>query len=140
MIVMSKKNIIEVNQKFYDAFNKNDIELMIGVWLKGSTSQCIHPGWDVLNGFEPIMISWQKIFLAAQDLEIKLSHLKVTTSEDLAWVTCQENLFSISSSGVQLSKVHSTNLFQKINVEWKMILHHASPVSGLPSVEKISEN
>jgi ketosteroid isomerase-like protein len=86
------------------------------------------------------MISWQKIFLAAQDLEIKLSHLKVTTSEDLAWVTCQENLFSISSSGVQLSKVHSTNLFQKINGEWKMILHHASPVSGLPSVEKISEN
>jgi ketosteroid isomerase-like protein len=137
---MSEENIIEVNQKFYDAFNKNDIELMIGVWLKGSTSQCIHPGWDVLNGFEHIMISWQKIFLAAQDLEIKLSHLKVTTSEDLAWVTCQENLFSISSSGVQLSKVHSTNLFQKINVEWKMILHHASPVSGLPSVEKISEN
>ena len=86
---MSEENIIEVNQKFYDAFNKNDIELMIGVWLKGSTSQCIHPGWDVLNGFEPIMISWQKIFLAAQDLEIKLSHLKVTTSEDLAWVTCQ---------------------------------------------------
>ena len=137
---MSEENIIEVNQKFYDAFNKNDIELMIGVWLKGPTSQCIHPGWDVLNGFEPIMISWQKIFLAAQDLEIKLSHLKVTTSEDLAWVTCQENLFSISSSGVQLSKVHSTNLFQKINGEWKMILHHASPVSGLPSVEKISEN
>ena len=137
---MSKKNIIEANQKFYDAFNKNNIELMIDIWLNDTTSQCIHPGWDVLNGFEPIMISWQKIFLAAQDLEIKLSHLKVTTSEDLAWVTCQENLFSISSSGVQLSKVHSTNLFQKINGEWKMILHHASPVSGLPSVEKISEN
>ena len=137
---MSEENIIEVNQKFYDAFNNNDIELMIGVWLKGSTSQCIHPGWDVLNGFEPIMISWQKIFLAAQDLEIKLSHLKVTASEDLAWVTCQENLFSISSRGVQLSKVHSTNLFKKINGEWKMILHHASPVSGLPSIEKISEN
>ena len=137
---MSKKNIIEVNQKFYDAFNKNDIELMIGVWLNDSASQCIHPGWDVLNGFEPIMISWQKIFTAAQDLEIKLSHLEVTTSEDLAWVTCQENLFSILSSGVQLSKVHSTNLFKKINGEWKMILHHASPVSGLPSVEKISEN
>ena len=137
---MSKKNIIEVNQKFYDAFNKNDIELMIGIWLNDSTSQCIHPGWDVLNGFEPIMISWQKIFTAAQDLEIKLSHLEVTTSEDLAWVTCQENLFSILSSGVQLSKVHSTNLFKKINSEWKMILHHASPVSGLPSAEKISEN
>ena len=48
---MSKENIIDINQKFYDAFNKNDIELMIGIWLNDSTSQCIHPGWDVLNGF-----------------------------------------------------------------------------------------
>ena len=137
---MSKKNVIEANQRFYDSFNKNDIERMIEVWLNDSTSQCIHPGWDVLTGFENIMISWQKIFAAAQDLEIKLSHVEVTTSEDLAWVTCQENLFSILSSGVQLSKVHSTNLFKKVNGEWKMILHHASPVRGLPTAEKISEN
>ena len=122
--------MIEANQNFYNAFNKNDIELMIGIWLNDSASQCIHPGWDVLTGFENIMSSWQKIFASAQDLEIKLSHIKATTSENLAWVTCQENLFSIVSSGVQLSKVHSTNLFKKVNDEWKMILHHASPVSG----------
>ena len=137
---MSKISAIEANREFYNAFNKNDIELMIDVWLNDSTSQCIHPGWDVLNGFEDIMSSWQKIFKAAQDLEIKTSHVKVTTSEGLAWVTCQENLFSIVSSGVQLSKVHSTNIFKKTNGEWKMILHHASPVSGLPAAEKISEN
>ena len=137
---MSKKSIIEANQSFYNAFNKSDIELMIGIWLNDSTSQCIHPGWDVLTGFENIMSSWQKIFTSAQDLEIKLSHVEVTTSENLAWITCQENLFSILSSGVQLSKVHSTNLFKKVNNEWKVILHHASPVSGLPAVEKISEN
>ena len=137
---MSKKTVIEANQSFYDAFNKNDIELMIGIWLNDSASQCIHPGWDVLTGFENIMSSWQKIFSSAHDLEIKLSHVDVTSSENLAWITCQENLFSIVSSGVQLSKVHSTNLFKMVNGEWKMILHHASPVSGLPSAEKISEN
>ena len=137
---MSKKSIIEANQIFYNAFNKSDIELMIGIWLNDSTSQCIHPGWDVLTGFENIMSSWQKIFTAAQDLEIKLSHVEVTSSENLAWITCQENLFSIISSGVQLSKVHSTNLFKMVNGEWKMILHHASPVSGRPNAEKLSQN
>jgi ketosteroid isomerase-like protein len=111
---------------------------MIGVWLNDPISQCIHPGWDVLIGFENIMTSWQKIFAAAQDLEIKLSHVDVTASENIAWVTCQENLFSIVSSGVQLSKVHSTNLFKMMNGEWKMILHHASPVSGLPAAEEQS--
>ena len=135
---MSEKEVLKTNQRFYDAFNKNDIELMIGVWLNDPISQCIHPGWDVLIGFENIMTSWQKIFAAAQDLEIKLSHVDVTASENIAWVTCQENLFSIVSSGVQLSKVHSTNLFKKVNDEWKMILHHASPVSGLPVTKKSS--
>ena len=135
---MSEKEVLKTNQRFYDAFNKNDIELMIGVWLNDPISQCIHPGWDVLIGFENIMTSWQKIFAAAQDLEIKLSHVDVTASENIAWVTCQENLFSIVSSGVQLSKVHSTNLFKMMNGEWKMILHHASPVSGLPAVEEQS--
>ena len=135
---MSEKEVLKTNQRFYDAFNKNDIELMIGVWLNDPISQCIHPGWDVLIGFEKIMTSWQKIFAAAQDLEIKLSHVDVTASENIAWVTCQENLFSIVSSGVQLSKVHSTNLFKMMNGEWKMILHHASPVSGLPATEKQS--
>ena len=137
---MNEKDVIEANQNFYNAFNKNDIELMIGIWLNDSASQCIHPGWDVLTGFENIMSSWQKIFASAQDLEIKLSNIDVTASENLAWVTCQENLFSIASSGVQLSKVHSTNLFKKTNGKWKMILHHASPVSGLPAGEKVSEN
>jgi ketosteroid isomerase-like protein len=135
---MSEKEVLKINQRFYDAFNKNDIELMIGVWLNDPISQCIHPGWDVLTGFKNIMTSWQKIFAAAQDLEIKLSHVDVTASENLAWVTCQENLFSIVSSGVQLSKVHSTNLFKMTNGKWKMILHHASPVSGLPAVEEQS--
>ena len=135
---MSEKEVLKTNQRFYDAFNKNDIELMIGVWLNDPISQCIHPGWDVLIGFENIMTSWQKIFAAAQDLEIKLSHVDVTASENIAWVTCQENLFSIVSSGVQLSKVHSTNLFKMMNGEWKMILHHASPMSGLPAAEEQS--
>ena len=135
---MSEKEVLKTNQRFYDAFNKNDIELMIGVWLNDPISQCIHPGWDVLIGFENIMTSWQKIFTAAQDLEIKLSHVDVTASENIAWVTCQENLFSIVSSGVQLSKVHSTNLFKMMNGEWKMILYHASPMSGLPAAEEQS--
>ena len=129
---MDPKNALEANQRFYDAFNKSNIELMKNIWLDDSASQCIHPGWNVLTGFESIILSWQKIFSAEQDLEIKLSHVKLTTSEKLAWVTCQENLFSISTSGVLLSKVHATNLFKQAHGEWKMVLHHASPVAGLP--------
>ena len=131
---------LESNQRFYDAFNKNDLDLMIKIWLNDPAAQCIHPGWDVLTGFKPIIESWRRIFETGQDLEIKLSHVEVIVSDDLAWIACQENLFSISTSGVQLSKVHATNLFKQINDEWKMILHHASPVRGLPIEEQVNEN
>ena len=137
---MDQKSALETNQKFYDAFNKSNIVLMKDIWLDDSASQCIHPGWNVLSGFESIITSWQKIFSAGQDLEIKLSHVKLITSEKLAWVTCQENLFSISTSGVLLSKVHATNLFKQAHGEWKMVLHHASPVTGLPLREIKLEN
>ena len=130
----------ESNQKFYDAFNKKDLDLMTRIWLNDPKSQCVHPGWDVLNGFKPIIESWRRIFETGQDLEIKLSHIEAVVSESLAWITCQENLFSISTSGVQLSKVHATNLFKQINDEWKMVLHHASPVRGLTTEEKLIEN
>ena len=119
---MNANSVLEANKRFYGAFNKNDIELMMSVWFRDSTSQCIHPGWDVLTGFEDIMVSWQKIFSAGQDLEIKLSHIEVTASESLAWVTCQENLFSVLTSGVQLSKVHSTNLFKQIHCTGVLVL------------------
>ena len=138
--MLNERMALETNQKFDDAFNKNDLGLMGDVWLNDPASQCIHPGWGVLSGYEPVIESWNRIFSAGQDLEIKLSHFDVTASEDLAWVSCQENLFSISMSGVQLSKVHATNLFKHVRGEWKMILHHASPVRGIPSEEKVSEN
>ena len=130
----------ESNQKFYNAFNKKDLDLMTRIWLNDPKSQCVHPGWDVLNGFKPIIESWRRIFETGQDLEIKLSHIEAVVSESLAWITCQENLFSISTSGVQLSKVHATNLFKQVDGEWKMVLHHASPVRGLPTGEKVTEN
>ena len=138
--MQNKLVALESNQRFYDAFNKNDLDLMTRTWLNSPIAQCIHPGWDVLTGFKPIIESWRRIFETGQDLEIRLSHVEVIVSEDLAWVACQENLFSISTSGVQLSKVHATNLFKQVDDEWKMILHHASPVSGLPAIEKITEN
>ena len=138
--MQNKLVALESNQRFYDAFNKNDLDLMTRTWLNDPIAQCIHPGWDVLTGFKPIIESWRRIFETGQDLEIKLSHIEVIVSDDLAWIACQENLFSISTSGVQLSKVHATNLFKQVDGEWKMILPHASPVRGLPTEEKVTEH
>ena len=127
---------IEVNNKFYEAFNKRDLDTMKSVWSSQGNVICVHPGWSPLNGFEPIMESWQGIFKNSGNMDIQVSDLTVTASEDLASVSCVEKLYTIASNGVLASKVFSTNLFQLNEGSWKMIMHHAS---SMPSLRKNDE-
>ena len=121
-----EKEAKEANGTFYKAFNSQNLGEMRKVWSNLGQISCIHPGWPPINNYESIIKSWQDIFENTDNMEIKLSDVEVSITDDFAWVRCQENLFSISMSGVQASKVFATNLFQKVGKDWKMVLHHAS--------------
>ncbi|MDH5761514.1 MAG: nuclear transport factor 2 family protein [Nitrospinota bacterium] len=129
------QHILSANQSFYDAFNKQDLSMMETLWQDDICARCIHPGWPVLKGYQEIIQSWDDIFRHNQHMEIKVSDEDVVIKDDFAWVSCQENLFSIKMSGVQSSKVHATNLFQKVGGEWKMILHHAAAIPTVTQEE-----
>lgn len=126
--MQTDQEIISSNQSFYNAFNKQDLGRMKAVWYNDECARCIHPGWPVLKGYGEIIQSWEDIFNHTQHMEIQLSGVEVVMHDDIAWVSCQENLFSIKTTGVQSSKVHATNLFQRVGDDWKMILHHAAAV------------
>lgn len=129
--MQTDQHILISNQQFYDAFNKQDLAMMKEVWQDDASARCIHPGWPVLKGYDDIIQSWEDIFNHNQHMEIKVSDPDVVIQDNFAWVSCQENLFSIKMTGVQSSKVHTTNLFQRVGGEWKMIHHHAAT---LPTV------
>ncbi|VAX33244.1 Alternative dihydrofolate reductase 3 [hydrothermal vent metagenome] len=135
-----EQKVLEINENFYQAFNRGDLNLMRSVWAQKDSIVCIHPGWEVIRGIDIIIQSWENIFAGSENLEIKLSDIKVTGDGGMVWVSCQENLFAMSMSGVQVSKVHATNLFEKIENHWKMVLHHASSVPQLSRQEQISTN
>ena len=134
----SKQLVLSTNQNFYDAFNQQDLEKMQKVWVRDPAASCIHPGWPILRGFDPIIKSWQDIFEHTDHMEIKLTNVQVVTTDDLVWVSCQENLFSIHQAGVQSSKVHATNLFKRVSGEWKMILHNAAALPADPQPDPTS--
>ena len=134
-----EQEVLAVNENFYQAFNRGDLNLMRSVWAHNESVVCIHPGWEVIRGFDGVIKSWESIFVGSENLEIKLSDIKVTDG-GMIWVSCQENLFAMSMSGIQVSKVHATNLFEKIEDQWKMVLHHASSIPQLSRQEQISTN
>ena len=128
---------ITANEKFYKAFNARDLSAMKEIWSSHQNVTCVHPGWSPLNGFEPIIDSWQGIFKNSGNMDIQISDINMLTSNDLAWVSCVEKLYTIASHGVLASKVFSTNLF-KLNIDgWKMIMHHASPMPSMPESEEV---
>ena len=127
--------IVAANESFYKAFNARDLDAMKRVWSSHEKVTCVHPGWEPLSGLEPIIDSWQGIFKNSGNMDIQATDVSVTTSEDLAWVSCVEKLYTIATHGVLASKVFSTNLFQLNGGTWKMIMHHASPLPSSPESE-----
>ena len=128
---------ITANEKFYKAFNARDLSAMKEIWSSHQNVICVHPGWSPLNGFEPIIDSWQGIFKNSGNMDIQISDINMLTSNDLAWVSCVEKLYTIASHGVLASKVFSTNLFKLNQDGWKMIMHHASPMPAMPESEEV---
>ncbi len=59
---------------------------MSRLWWQGSTSLCIHPGGQVLKGWESIRASWESIFRNTDSLEIETEIIKAEIDPALAYV------------------------------------------------------
>jgi len=125
--------IINANRAFYQAFESLELERMEALWLREPRIVCIHPGWRRLVGWGPVMESWGRIFKSAFEMKFELGDINVTMNENLAVVVVEENLTQRSYDGGTRSQVLSTNVFERVDNQWLMVLHHGSPVMAPPS-------
>lgn len=133
--------VFQVNTRFYDAVTGSDLEEMESLWCQSGEERCIHPGWDVLMGWESISDSWSAIFSSTPGLRIRPRGVEVVVLGEMAWVHCLEEIFSgaetgespvEAAGGEEPSFARATNLYRNTGEGWKMILHHASPIPGDP--------
>ena len=118
------------NERFYRALTNLDIEAMAAVWSHDDGVRCIHPGWELIEGWEVVRQSWDIIFANTTSLVVEPSEVKVRVEGDMAWVCCLETITSGGEAGSPrgVTAARATNLFVRAGDEWKMILHHASQV------------
>lgn len=127
------REVEEANARFYRAFESLDIAEMEAVWAKGEHVKCIHPGWTLLVGWDAVRASWEAIFKNTGEIRFSLSDVSVRVGENLAVVTCTENILSQVGGNISVTSVLATNLFERIGDRWLMIHHHASHIlSGEP--------
>lgn len=130
---MIKERIEEVtkaNEAFYDAFESLDVVKMDRVWAQQDYVTCIHPGWTLRSGWPQVRDSWVLIFNNTFSMEFELSDLQIQVAGDVAWVICVENITSRQGETLQETRVLATNLYERMDDEWKMIHHHGSPIMG----------
>ena len=122
-----------VNEQFYRAFEKLDMEAMAAVWTKTDYVKCVHPGWGLLAGWDAVRASWEIIFRNTGEIRFTLTEVQVECRGPLACVTLTENILSQVEGRVAATSVLATNIFERAGSTWRLIHHHASHILMPPA-------
>ncbi len=115
------------NERFYRAFESLDIAQMEALWVHAERAKCVHPGWDMLAGWESIRASWAAIFASTDTMRFVLTEVAVHLYGSLAWVTCVENL-SDDPDIPTMVRLLATNIYEHSGDDWLLVHHHASAI------------
>lgn len=117
----------ELNERFYRALEEQDLEEMERLWLHEPWVRCVHPGWDVLVGWERVRESLAQIFASTHWMRVTPTQCDIQVFGEVAMVACAENITASRDSDVGVAVAQATNLFRRTPEGWRMFHHHASP-------------
>lgn len=127
-----EEEVLSANRTFYAALHSLDLSQMAQVWSHEDWIRCIHPGWDLLVGWDEVQGSWQEIFSSTDQMMVSISRTLVHVAGDAAWVSCLENVTTAFQNQFNSVLVEATNIFQRSQGRWLMVHHHTTPLVGPP--------
>jgi len=129
------------NLGFYRALEARDLSAMDFVWAHEESATCVHPGWHRLEGWSEIRRSFENIFTNSRPWTVSCRDARVSVLGEIAWVTCVEVIIPFGGDEEEdAARMQATNLFVRVDGEWKMIHHHASasPTEGDEEQEPVN--
>ena len=121
-----EEKVLEANKNFYSALQSLSLEEMESVWLTEEWVKCLHPGWEMLEGWEAVRESWQQIFETTKFMRITMGVQSVRVEKAMAWVCCTEKISSAAEGRFETAYVQSTNIYKLHNGAWFLVHHHGS--------------
>ncbi|WP_433464935.1 nuclear transport factor 2 family protein [Spirillospora sp. CA-142024] len=140
---VNRADVDEVHAEFYAAFEEGDFDRMSAVWADGSYAEgvsCVHPGWTMLRGREAVLRSWALIMANTTYIQFVLTDVETDVYGDHAVVTCKENILTADEDTeagfLAGGSIVATNVFVRVDGEWRLLLHHGSPVLNVVDAEE----
>lgn len=120
---------------FYEAFARRDLEAMMEVWAEEDDIYCVHPGSPRVSGYEKVRESWRQIFSGGQELRFSLRDQQLIHTMMLAVHSIHEHI-SIAGQPRAQQVMLATNVYQRTERGWRMVVHHAAvtPTASKPAV------
>jgi ketosteroid isomerase-like protein len=128
----AEEAVRRANAEFYLAFASLDLARMDAVWLHEDWVACVHPGWDLLLGWEDVRASWAQILTSTERVRIDVSSVLVRIEGDVAWVSCREHIMTTFAKDFSQAHLQATNIFlrrespSEADGRWFLVAHHAS--------------
>lgn len=126
--MITREALLEVNKNYYKAFENFDIETMSQIWSNTDDVICIHPGWDILVGWERVKEGWKKIFMEETLLKFTIRNPNTIIWDNIGIVSCIEEIFISSRDTISQTFIATTNVFKETEQGLKLFYHHSSPV------------
>jgi ketosteroid isomerase-like protein len=123
-----EEEVLAANRAFYAALHNLDMPLMAQAWLHTDWVKCMHPGWDLLMGWDEIQASWENIFRSTDRMMVSISRPLVRVAGDVAWVACLEHVTVAQQNNLSTALVEATNIFLRREGRWLLVHRHTTPL------------
>lgn len=116
----------EAEFAFYQAFERADLEAMMGVWAEDESIVCVHPMGPSLRGRHAVEDSWRQILNGDSEMRFRIEDAQYT-QDALLSIHCVHENIDHGPGLQQHALVIATNVYRRTDNGWRMVLHHASP-------------
>ena len=116
----------DVENTFYDAIQRADLEAFMSVWAEDEEVLCILPSGPRITGYANIREAWRRIFAAGHKFEIHLSHPVILPGMLVTVHSLHETIIVTENDEMQTAPILATNIYLRTARGWRMMVHHAS--------------
>ena len=127
----------EIEQQFYEALQRGDLERLMAVWSDDEEISCVHPGGPRVVGAGAIRAAFDAMF-ANGTIDARPEKVRRLQTHSCAVHSVLEQVRVMTEEGPQSAWVIATNVYVKGAQGWRLVAHHASP--GSPrDVQELAE-
>lgn len=126
---------VEVEEFFYDALEKGDLEDVMSTWADDDDVVCIHPMGPALEGQAAVRDGWQMICESGQELSFNIVTVSYEETNQLAVHVVREEI-TMAGDPPKEAVMFATNIYRRSENGWRMVMHHSSPGASGEAVSK----